>query len=79
MKILVIGGTGLVGSNLLPRLVERNDEVFTLTRNESRLEKIRELGCNGVIGDIRNPKTFQNDLHRTHSQDEAAAPGISVN
>jgi len=62
MKILVIGGTGLVGSNLLPRLVERNDEVFTLTRNESRLEKIRELGCNDVIGDIRNPKTFINDL-----------------
>jgi nucleoside-diphosphate-sugar epimerase len=62
MKILVIGGTGLVGSYLLPRLVARRDEIFALTRSERRLEKIRELGCHGMMGDIRNPKSFLKDL-----------------
>ena len=62
MKILIIGGTGLVGSYLLPKLIEHNDKIFALTRTESRLEKIRKLGGYGIIGDIRNPNTFINDL-----------------
>lgn len=40
MKIFVIGGTGLVGSYLLPMLVERGDEVYALTRNPDKIEKI---------------------------------------
>ncbi|HUT44532.1 MAG TPA: NAD(P)-dependent oxidoreductase [Desulfobacterales bacterium] len=62
MKIFIIGGTGLVGSYLLPRLVEQNDEIFALTRKESSIEKIRKLGAYGIIGDIRNPQTFRKDL-----------------
>ena len=62
MKILVIGGTGLVGSYLLPRLVENNDEILALTRTESKIEKIRKLGAFGILGDIRNPNMFKNDL-----------------
>ena len=52
----------MVGSNLLPKLVDRNYDVFTLTRNENKLAKIRELGCTGIIGDIRNPKPFLSEL-----------------
>ena len=62
MKILVIGGTGLVGSYLLPRLIEDNNEIFALTRTESKIEKIRKLGANGILGDIRDPSIFRNDL-----------------
>ena len=62
MKILIIGGTGLVGSYLLPRLVEEDHEIFALTRTESKIEKIRKLGANGILGDIRDPSIFRNDL-----------------
>jgi len=62
MKILVIGGTGLVGSYLLPRLVERGDEVFALTRSENKIERIEKLGACGILGDIRNVQAFKNDL-----------------
>lgn len=62
MNILVIGGTGLVGSYLLPRLVENNHEVFALTRTENKIERINKLGAHGITGDIRNPSTFKNDL-----------------
>ncbi len=62
MKIFVIGGTGLVGSYLLPELVGSNNEVYALTRNESKIEKIKKLGAYGILGDIRNTQLFKNKL-----------------
>lgn len=62
MKIFVIGGTGLVGSYLLPELVEKGNDVFALTRAKEKIEKINKLGAFGLLGDIRNPQTFKSDL-----------------
>lgn len=62
MKILVIGGTGLVGSYLLPRLVEKGNEVFALTRTKDKIERINQLGAFGLLGDIRNPQDFKSNL-----------------
>lgn len=62
MNILVIGGTGLVGSYLLPRLVEKGNEVFALTRTIDKIERINKLGAFGLLGDIRNPQEFKSNL-----------------
>ena len=62
MKIFVIGGTGLVGSYLLPRLVDAGNKVYTLTRSESKIEKIKKLGAYGILGDIRHPQLFKNNI-----------------
>jgi nucleoside-diphosphate-sugar epimerase len=62
MIIFVIGGTGLVGSYLLPRLVEDGNEVYALTRTADKIEKIKKLGAFSILGDIRNPQTFKKDL-----------------
>ncbi|MFA6126605.1 MAG: NAD(P)-dependent oxidoreductase [Bacteroidales bacterium] len=62
MKILVIGGTGLVGSHLLPKLVEKGNEVFALTRTIDKIERINKLGAFGLLGDIRNPQEFKSNL-----------------
>lgn len=62
MKILIIGGTGLVGSYLLPRLVEKGNEVFALTRTKDKIERINKLGAFGLIGNIRNPQDFISNL-----------------
>ena len=62
MKIFVIGGTGLVGSYLLPRLVEKDNKVFALTRTEDKIERIKKVGANGILGDIRNSQAFKKDL-----------------
>ena len=59
MKIFLIGGTGLVGSYLLPELIEKGHEVYALTRDESKLAKISKLGAYGILGDIRNPLMFK--------------------
>jgi 2-alkyl-3-oxoalkanoate reductase len=62
MKIFVIGGTGLVGSYLLPDLVKKGYEVIALTRSENKIPKIKELGGKGILGDIRNPESFKDYL-----------------
>ena len=62
MKIFVIGGTGLVGSYLLPRLIDNDNEIYALTRNESKIEKINKLGAFGILGNIRNTHLFKNKL-----------------
>jgi len=62
MKILVIGGTGLVGSYLLPRLIEKGNEVIALTRTKDKIVRINKLGAFGLLGDIRNPKPKSNTI-----------------
>jgi nucleoside-diphosphate-sugar epimerase len=62
MKILVIGGTGLVGSYLLPQLIEKEHEVYALTRDENKIAKINALGAHGILGDIRTPQGFEKIL-----------------
>jgi nucleoside-diphosphate-sugar epimerase len=62
MKVFVIGGTGLVGSYLLPQLIEKGFEVYALTRDENKIDKINQLGAKGILGDIRTPEEFKNIL-----------------
>ena len=59
MKVFLIGGTGLVGSYLLPRLIEKGHEVYVLTRDEGKIAGIGKLGAYGILGDIRNPLLFK--------------------
>ncbi len=56
MKIFLVGGTGLTGSYLLPRLLERGHTVYALTRAENKLEGIERLGATGMHGNIRDPE-----------------------
>ena len=59
MKVLLIGGTGLVGSYLLPRLIESGHEVYALTRDAGKIGRIGKMGAYGILGDIRNPLLFR--------------------
>lgn len=53
-NILVTGGAGSIGSQLVRKLCENNN-VFVYDINETALfDLIEELGINGVVADIRN-------------------------
>src|SRR5580704_19353273 len=52
MRILVSGGTGLLGGRLIPKLVEHGDQVFALARSASAHAKLRALGASPVEGDL---------------------------
>jgi nucleoside-diphosphate-sugar epimerase len=53
MKILVTGGSGLLGSRLIPVLAERH-QVFALARSASSREKVQALGGIPVDGDLES-------------------------
>ena len=63
MKILVVGGTGIVGSEVVRQLKTRGASVFVLTRSPEHAEKLPR-GVSGVVvaveplqqhGDARGP------------------------
>jgi nucleoside-diphosphate-sugar epimerase len=62
MKLFVIGATGLVGSYLIPKLIEKGHEVYALTRSENKIGRIKKLGASGIVSDIRDPKNLINKL-----------------
>jgi uncharacterized protein len=59
MRILVTGGTGLVGRRLLARLAERGEEALVLSRQANPL---LPAGCIPVLGDAAAPGPWLDQL-----------------
>ncbi len=55
-SIFVTGGTGYIGSRLIPRLLERGHEVRALVRKGSEQKLPR--GCTPIIGNALDQSTF---------------------
>jgi uncharacterized protein YbjT (DUF2867 family) len=58
MKILVLGGTGVVGSQVVKELLARKVEVTVLTRKPEH-ESALPSGARGVVGDLLDPGTVR--------------------
>jgi len=58
MNILVIGGTGLVGSHVVRGLVAKGEQVHVLTRSAGKADAF-PLGATGIIGDLHKPETLR--------------------
>jgi UDP-glucose 4-epimerase len=54
MKILVTGGNGFIGSNLIKKLLSEGHEVVSLDDLSTGLKEYEVEGCNYVYGDIEN-------------------------
>ena len=52
MKVLVTGGNGFIGSNLIKKLVAEGHEVVSLDDLSTGLKEYEVEGCNYVYGDI---------------------------
>lgn len=55
MRVFVTGASGLIGSHLAALLREKGHEVVALHRRSSDVAYLRELGCELVEGDVRDP------------------------
>jgi len=62
MKILVTGGAGFIGMNLIKRLLSEGHEVESLDNYDSGTQDNEILGCNYHTGDIRNIGLMDNDF-----------------
>lgn len=61
MKILAIGGTGTVGSQVIQQLVERGAAVRALVRNKESAQKLPKQ-VEAAIGDLLDPVSVQTAL-----------------
>ncbi|WP_329741445.1 NAD-dependent epimerase/dehydratase family protein [Dyella sp. A6] len=54
MKILVTGGTGMLGGHLIPKLVEADHQVFALTRSEASYARLKTMGAMPLGADLNS-------------------------
>ncbi len=52
MRIAVVGSTGVLGRNVVPRLLERDHQVRVLARRQEQAPRLERSGVEVVIGDI---------------------------
>ncbi len=52
MKILVTGGAGFIGTNLIKRLLSEGHEVHSMDNYDSGLESNHQPNCNYISADI---------------------------
>jgi dTDP-glucose 4,6-dehydratase len=52
MRVFITGATGFIGSHLIPKLLEKNYEVYALVRHSPRKAKIELPSENIIVGDI---------------------------
>jgi nucleoside-diphosphate-sugar epimerase len=54
MRILVTGGTGLLGGHLIPKLAESGHQIFALTRSPSSHANLKAMGATPVDADLES-------------------------
>ena len=58
MRVFVIGGTGFLGTHLLPKLLKHCHDVTVLTRRQIEASRLETLEIKGIVGDLLQPELF---------------------
>ncbi len=56
--VFVTGGSGFVGQNLIPMLIEQGYQVKALARSTQAIQKVETLGATAVQGDLNDAKAL---------------------
>ncbi|MFQ6089331.1 MAG: NAD-dependent epimerase/dehydratase family protein [Candidatus Methanofastidiosia archaeon] len=79
MKVLVSGATGLVGSHLVEKILEKGLKVKALVRKTSDLSHLKKLKVDLVFGDLENFKTLKKATENVDLVYHAAAKILGEN
>ncbi|RZS34018.1 nucleoside-diphosphate-sugar epimerase [Herbihabitans rhizosphaerae] len=58
MRVLLIGSTGVLGREAVPRLAAAGHQVTGLARNDGRVPAVRALGIEPVVADVFDPDSL---------------------
>lgn len=61
--ILIVGGAGTLGRQLVPRLLANGHTVRVMTRRPERATALAAAGAEIVVGDLRNPASLRAAVH----------------
>jgi uncharacterized protein YbjT (DUF2867 family) len=78
--ILVVGGTGMVGSEICQRLSRRGEKVRALVRTTSSTEKVTLLercGAEVCVGDLKDPESLAGACHGVNAVISTASSTLS--
>ena len=73
MKVFVTGGTGFIGGEVVRQLRARGDEVACLVRTPEKGQKVADLGCELVAGDLGDSKAIREGMEGCDAVIHAAA------
>lgn len=73
MRAFVTGGTGFLGGRLVERLRRQGDEIVALVRSPAKADKLAELGCELVAGDLSSPEQLAASMAGVDAVFHAAA------
>ncbi|GEM_PF-127430 len=59
MRVLVTGGSGFLGSSVIPLLVRNGHFVSALARSERAAIRVIELGASAILGDLDDPASLE--------------------
>ncbi|MFC2069087.1 NAD-dependent epimerase/dehydratase family protein [Chloroflexota bacterium] len=76
MRIFVIGGTGFLGTRLVPKLIEQGHAVTVLTRNREKASNLERRGLDVVIGDLLFPESILSAIGPQDAVISVAMPEI---
>ena len=76
MRVFVIGGTGFLGSHLVPKLLGKGHDVAVLTRSKEKASSLKTIGIRGIVGDLLYPESFISNLPPQDVVIAAAMPKI---
>ena len=62
MKAFVTGASGFIGRHLVQQLVDKNYQVYGLTRTRKGADLLTSIGANPVIGSIFDADSMRSDM-----------------
>jgi nucleoside-diphosphate-sugar epimerase len=57
-QVFVTGGSGFVGQNLIPMLIENGYQVNALARSAQAIQKVEQLGATAIKGDLNDKQAL---------------------
>ncbi|MDX6588863.1 MAG: hypothetical protein QOI84_137, partial [Solirubrobacterales bacterium] len=73
MKVFVTGGTGFIGGEVVRQLRARGDDVVCLVRNPAKGQRLADLGCELVAGDLGDERAIREGIQGCDAAIHAAA------
>jgi nucleoside-diphosphate-sugar epimerase len=59
MKVFVVGSTGVLGRQVVPRLLERGHQVRAIARRPEQVRQLQRVGVDAALGDILDAESLK--------------------